>query len=160
MVASGTLSRIQIMTDRHGPQRTGRFQVEIEGIDWTGWRKVVIPSSSTEQGEYRDGDGPDQEREIWGETIVADLEMERGVQPGDTRIFDWREEIRQGNVDEGLKKVAVILQDEEGEGQLRWEFENAWIKYYDPPTLDASEDDGVATERITVAFERMTREEL
>lgn len=160
MVASGTLSRTQIMTDRHGPMRTGRFKVEIDDVEVPGWRNVEIPSSSTEMGEYHDGGEPADEREIWGETVVADLEMERGVQPGDTRLFDWREEIRQGNLNEGRKEVAVILQDEEGEGQLRWEFENAWITYYDPPTLDVSEDDDVATERISVAFERMSREEL
>lgn len=146
------------MPDRHGPMRTGRFMVEIDDVEVPGWRSVTIPSSSTEQGEYREGEEPDWEKKIWGQTTFADLEMERAVQPGDTRIFDWREEVRIGNVDDGRKQVAVILMDEEGEPQIRWEFEGAWIKFYRPPRLDASADDDVATERITVAFDTMTRE--
>lgn len=147
------------MPDRHGPMRTGRFRVEIDDVEVPGWRSVTIPSSSTEQGEYREGEDPDSEKKIWGQTTFADLEMERGVQPGDTRLFDWREEVRIGNVDDGRKQVAVILMDEEGEPQIRWEFEDAWIKYYRPPQLSAGDDD-VATERITVAFDTMTREHL
>ena len=147
------------MADRHGPMRTGRFSVEIDDVEVPGWRKVNIPSSSTEQGEYRDGDEPDHERKIWGQTMFDDLEMERGVQPGDTRMYDWREEVRMGNLDEGRKEVAVTLMDEEGEPQVRWEFQNAWIKYYDPPALDAAADGEVATETVALAFDKMVREE-
>lgn len=148
------------MTDRHGPQRTGRFKVEIDDVEVPGWRWVDLPASSTEQGEYREGEEPDGEKKLWGATTFQDLEMERGVQPGDTRLFDWREEVRANNTDDGLKDVAVILMNEEGAPQIRWDFKDAWIKYYDPPELDASADGDVATERITVAFDSMTRTEL
>ena len=63
-----------------------------------------------------------------------------------------------GNLDEGRKELAVVLMDEEGADQIRWEFENAWVKDYEPPVLDASADGDVATESITVAFDMMTRE--
>lgn len=148
------------MADRHGPARTGRFKVEIDDVEVPGWQTVTIPSSSTEQGEYREGDEPDWETQIWGQTTFSDLVMERGVQPGDTQIFDWREEVREGDLDEGRKNVDVTLMDEEGEDLLRWEFNNAWIKVYEPPTLDASADDEVATEKISVAFDTMDRVEL
>ncbi len=138
--------------------RTGRFRVEIDDVEVPGWQRVKIPSSSTEEGEYREGDDPDWEKKIWGQTTFDDLEMERGVQPGDSRIFDWREHVRMGNLDEGRKDVDVILMDEEGAEQIRWEFENAWIKDYDPPELDASADGDVATESITVAFDKMVRQ--
>ena len=148
------------MPDRHGPMRTGRFKVEIDEVEVPGWRTVTIPSSSTESGEYREGDEPDYEKKIWGQTKFDDLEMERGVQPGDTRIFDWREEVRMGNLDEGRKEVAVVLMDEEGQPQIRWEFQGAWVKDYNPPELDAGADGDVATESITVAFDKMTRNEV
>ena len=148
------------MADRHGPMRTGRFSVEIDDVEVQGFRKVKIPSSSTEQGEYRDGDEPDHERKIWGETMFEDLELERGLPGHDSsRLYDWREEIRAGNLDEGRKEVAVVLMDEEGEPQIRWEFEGAWIKYYDPPTLYASSDGDAATETVAIAFDKMVREE-
>ncbi|MFP9060712.1 phage tail protein [Natrialbaceae archaeon A-chndr2] len=145
------------MPDRHGPMRTGRFKVEIDDIEVPGWQSVDIPTRWTEEGEYREGDDPDWEKNIWGQTHFADLEMERGVQPGDTRIFDWAEEVRMGDVDEGRKEVAVVMMDEEGAPQIRWEFQGAWIKVYDPPALDAAADGDVATESITVAFDKMVR---
>jgi len=138
--------------------RTGRFKVEIDDVEVPGWRSVTIPSSSTEAGEYREGDEPDWEKKIWGQTTFDDLEMERGVQPDDSRIFDWREQVRMGNLDEGRKEVAVVLMDEEGRSQIRWEFQGAWIKEYHPPELDASADGDVATESVVVAFDKMVRE--
>jgi phage tail-like protein len=147
------------MPDRHGPMRTGRFKVEIDDVEVPGWRSVTIPGSSTEQGEYREGDEPDYEKKIWGQTTFDDLEMERGVQPDDTAIFDWRQDVIEGRVDDGRKEVAVILMDEEGQPQIRWEFQEAWVKDYDPPELDASADGNVATESITVAYDKMVRTE-
>lgn len=148
------------MTDRHGPVRTGRFKVEIDEVEIAGWRSVTIPSTSTEQGEYREGNEPGYERKLWGQTTFDDLEMERGVQPGDTRIFDWRKDVIEGRVDSGRKEVAVTLLDEEGEPQIRWEFQGAWPKEYDPPELDASADGDIATESITVAYDKMERAEV
>lgn len=148
------------MPDRHGPVRTGRFKVEIDEVEVPGWRTVTIPSSSTEQGEYREGNEPDHEKKLWGQTTYDDLEMERGVQPGDTAVFDWRQSVIEGRVDNGRKEVAVTLMDEEGQPQIRWEFTNAWIKDYDPPDLDASADGDVATESVTVAFDKMVRAEV
>ena len=145
------------MPDRHGPMRTGRFKVEIDDVEIPGWRSVTIPSRSTEKGEYREGNEPDYEKQIWGQTTFDDLEMERGVKPGDTAIHDWHQSVVEGRVDEGRKEVAVVLQDEEGEPQIRWEFQEAWVQNYDPPELDASADGDVATESITVAFDKMTR---
>ena len=144
------------MADRHGPIRTGRFNVEIEEVEVPGWQSVTIPSSSTEMGEYSEGEG-DYDEQLWVRTTFQDLHMERGVQPGDTRMVDWRNELRDGNVDDGQKEVAVILQDEEGENLIRWEFHDAWIKYYNPPDLNAAADGEVATEEITLGFDEIER---
>ena len=148
------------MADRHGPQLAGRFKVEIDGVEVPGWQRVDLPSSHTERGEYREGDDPDWEQQLWGQTTFSPLSMVRGVQPGDTQVFDWRETIRMGDVDEGRKTVEVTLMDEEGEDQIRWKFENAWITDYDPPTLDAAADGEILTERIVLDFESESREEL
>lgn len=139
--------------------RTGRFKVEIDEVEVPGWRSVTIPSRSTEKGEYRNGNEPDHEKKIWGQTTYDDLEMERGVQPGDTKIHDWHLDVVNGKVDDGRKELAVILLDEQGDPQIRWEFQDAWISNYDPPDLDASADGDVATESVTVAYDKMERSE-
>lgn len=158
--------------DRHGPMRTGLFTVEIDDVDVQGWQSVTIPGSSTEQGQYREGEDPDQqeengegnetdhERNLWGQPTYDDLEMERGVFRDDPLIWEWRKAVEEGRVEEALKNVTVILRDEEGRHQISWEFTAAWPKEYDPPELDASAGGDIATESITVAYDRMIREEV
>jgi len=148
------------MVDRHGPMKTGLFTVKIDEVEIEGWQSVTIPGSSTEEGSYREGKDPDYEKKLWGQTTFDDLEMERGVKPGDTRIWEWRQDIMAGKADSGRKQIAITLQDEEGQSQIEWQFTEAWIKEYDPPELDASADGDVATESITVAFDKMVREEV
>lgn len=138
-----------------GPMRTGQFAVEIDGAEVGGWQRVTIPGRSVEQDSYRESD-----RVLWGQTTFDDLEMERGVQPGATELHDWIKDVQAGKADAGRKEIAVKLRDEEGQTRLQWTFQDAWIKSYDPPELDASADGDMATESATVAFDRMKREEL
>ena len=137
------------MVDRHGPLRTGRFTVEIDDVEIPGWQSINIPATSTEPDE----DG-------WGASTRQDLEAERGISPNDTELHDWNEAILDDDEDEGLKTVVVILLDEEGEPQIEWTFEDAWITYYRPPQLDASADGEVATERIALAYDSMEQQDV
>ena len=151
----GTRNDSTVVAIQHGPMRTGRFVVEIDDVEVPGWHSVAIPSRSTEQDEYREDDDPTD----WGQTTFDDLEMERGVKADDTTLYDWAEAVEEGNVDQGRKEVAVKLLDEEGNPMIQWELQEAWIKEYDPPELDASADGDVATESLTVAFDKMIRVE-
>ncbi|MEF8814299.1 MAG: phage tail protein [Halovenus sp.] len=149
-----------VAIDRHGPVKTGLFEVQIDDVEIPGWQSVSLPGRSVEQGSYREGNDPEYEKKTWGQPTFDDLEMERGVKPGETELRDWFEDVRAGKADEGRKEIAVKLLDEEGEVQIQWEFTDAWIKNYDPPELDASADGEMATESITVAYDRMKREEV
>jgi phage tail-like protein len=142
--------------DRDGPMKTSRFKVQIDDVEVSGWRTVTIPSKSIEQGTYREGDDPEHEKKTWGQVTFDDLEMERGVKPGATELWDWIEDIQAGKADEGRKEIAVKLKDEEGEMMIQWEFREAWITDYDPPDLDASADE-MATESVTITFDEMIR---
>ena len=138
--------------------RTGRFKVEIDDVEVSGWQTVTIPGISTESDTYREGDDSEYQQQLWGQTSYDDLEMVRAMT--DTTVYDWQRKIIQGKVDEGRKTVAVTLQNEEGGDEIRWEFTNAWIKEYQPPELDASTDGEVPKESITLVFEDMLRETL
>lgn len=146
--------------DRHGPMKTGRFEVQIDDVEVAGWQEVTIPGISVEQGEYREGNDAEYEKKVWGEVTYDDLEMERGFDPSATELHDWIKDIEAGNADSGRKEIAVVLQNENGESKIRWEFQKAWITDYNPPQLDASADGEVATESITVAFDKMIRKEV
>jgi phage tail-like protein len=148
------------MADRHGPLRTGRFKVEIDGVQTSGFKHIDIPSQSTKQVEYREGKDADHHRKLWGQSEYEDLKMERGVKKGDTTLFDWRKKVTQGKMEEARKNIAIVLQDEVGEAQIRWEFTNGWPKRYDPPTLDTSSGGGqgdVATESVVITYDEMKR---
>ncbi len=148
------------MADRHGPLRTGRFVVEVGGVEVSGFQVVDLPARSTKVQEYREGSDSDQQRKLTGQTEYEDLTMVRGARKDDASLYDWRKAIEQGKMEEGRKDLAVVLQDENGEEAIRWEFTNAWPKRYEPPTLDATaEGGGVATESVTVVFDEMQRPE-
>lgn len=148
------------MADRANPMRTGLFTVHIDDVEIEGWRSVTLPSTSTEASEWRNGNDPDYEQPGWGQTTFDDLEMERGVQPGDTRLYEWRQDVIEGRVDEARKEIAITVMDEESEPQVEWQFFGAWISDYDPPDLDASADGDIATESATIKYSRMVREEV
>lgn len=148
------------MTDREGgPLRTGLFEVYIDDVLIEGWRSITLPGISIEEGGYKEGDDGEEKR-VWGDHSYDDLQMERGVIPGDSRLYDWAQQAVQGQVDQGRKQIAVKLLDEEGKDRVEWQFFEAWVKDYDPPDLDASADGDIATESCTVAFDSMRREEV
>lgn len=157
---------IRTMPDKHGPERTGKFVVEFDDDKVAGWKTVTIPAVSIEQGTYREGNEAKEEGlsepyrrvAVYRETF-DDLEMERGVKPGATSVWDWEKQASEGD-EKGKKKVAITLMDRSGEPVAQWEFEGAWPKNYEPPDLDASADGDVATESITVNFDKMRRKEV
>jgi phage tail-like protein len=148
------------MADRHGPLRTGRFTVEISGVEVPGFQVVDLPARFSEETEYREGSDSDRQRKVIGRTEYEDLTMVRGATKGDTTLYDWRKNIDQGKLEEGRKEIAVVLQDENGEEAIRWEFTKAWPRRYEPPTLDATATGGdseIATESVTIVYDEMKR---
>lgn len=145
------------MPDRRGPAYGNRFTVEVQGQELQGVRKVEIPSRTTETGEYREGDEPDYEKKLLGDTTFGTLTIERSIQPDDSTVFDWAELGRMGDVDGARKECEVTLEDEEGSPEITWRFENAWVQHYDPPTLDVDSEDPIG-EMAVIAFDKMVRE--
>jgi phage tail-like protein len=152
----GSRRDTQVLSVAHGPIRTGRFVVELDGEAVPGWQSVTIPSRSVEQGAYTE-EPPGYEEGVWGRATFDDLEMERGAKAGATELYDWMKAVRNGQADSARKSVAVKLKDEEGQASVQFNFTDAWPKDYQPPDLDASADGDVATENITVAYGKMDR---
>lgn len=146
------------MPDRHGPTRIGRFTVEVDGVLVQGPRRVELPSRTTEQGQYREGDDPDHEKKLLGQTTFGTLTIERTVPADDRDFFDWAEEVRMGDEDGARKELAITAQDGEGADLITWEFQNAWIRHYDPPTLDVDDDQDLVDETAVFSFDKMVRQ--
>ena len=152
---SGVQTEVRSAADPQNPITTGRFEVRLDGVQVQGWEAVTIPGTTVEQTTDREGADPDHQRQLQGQTNYGDLTMRRVFGIGDTQIRDWRDAVTEGRVSEGRKTVTVELMDEEGTPQIRWEFEDAWVKAYDPITLSTSQEDGPAMESISVAFQNM-----
>lgn len=162
------------MPDRRGPVRKSRFTVQIDDVQVPGWQSVELPSITTQESTYRNGNEPEQSRRLWGRTEYGDLTMERGVEPSSagnsqipgggapvgTKLFDWYKKVRQGKVADARKTITVQVFNEQGpQGAptAKWVFEKAWPKEYQPPSLDATASGDIATETITCAFYKMDR---
>jgi phage tail-like protein len=138
--------------------RTNRFRVEIDGLAAAGFRRVDLPGQETREARYREGnDARPTERSLTGGLNGgADLVLERGAKKGETILADWYKMVEQGKLGEARRVIAVVILDEEGQAQLRYEFSNAWPKRYEPPTLDAMAGN-VGTETLVVTYEDMQR---
>lgn len=104
-----------VAVDRHGPMKTGLFEVQIDDVEVKGWKTVTIPSVSIEQSTYREGNDASHEKKTGRQPTFDDLEVERGVKPGATELHDWFEDVRAGKADSARKEIAVKIQDENGE---------------------------------------------
>jgi phage tail-like protein len=148
------------MPDLMGPIRTERFEVDIADIDATGFKRVDLPSHSTQMNEYREGNDPVWSRRLWGQTQYEDLTMVRGAKKGDMSLYDWRKMVVDGKMEEARKDIAISILNSVGEATLRYEFVDAWPKEYQPPSLDATGGgNDVATETIIVSYNEMDRVE-
>lgn len=145
------------MQEQHNTQRTGQFVVEFDSEEVSGWKTISLPAVSVEEGTYReDTDGSEDEHTIV-QPAYGDLEMEREMI--DSELWDWAESLIQGRLDNFSKEITLTLTDEASRTEIRWEFADAWLKNYEQPELDASDDtDTVTTERLTVGFDTMTRD--
>lgn len=144
------------MATRYGPAlSTNQFHVEVNGDLLGGWHRVVLPSSSTEQGEYQQGSDPDWQQQVWGASTDSDLVLHRGIQAGDTELWEWYLDARESQFDDARREVIITMLDTNGTPQIQWTFENAWVTDYDPPDLGG--DGGTPVERVRVAYDSFER---
>lgn len=144
------------MADRHGPYRDVRFLLEIDGIVKAGFSQCTIPENTTEPTEYREGTDRPTVRKLWSLNDYGTLTLESGVTDDSIELFEWRQLVEQGNLDDARRSIAVVILDEEGNPGPRWEFVKAWPSSYDAPDLDATGGE-VAIESIEIEHEGMER---
>lgn len=148
------------MPEPHGPLRQTEFKVELDGVNVPGFIQVELPSKRTKQIEYREGNDPAHNRKLWGDTQYDDLILVRGATTDNAELNDWRKSVDQGQMDDARRNIAVVIMNEVGESVLRFEFTNAWIKEYRPPSLDSHGGPGegnLATEQFVITFDEMER---
>jgi phage tail-like protein len=135
------------------PLRNFRFRVEIDGITDAGFTEVTGFDSTSDVIEYREGNDPPHVRKLPGLTKTGDITLKWGL-TDDMRLFDWRQEIIDGLITR--KTVYIIVLDETGDEQARWQCDNAWPSKLDPTDLNAKGND-VAINTLTISCEEVRR---
>ena len=135
------------------PIRNFRFRVELDGITDAGFTEASGFDSTTDVIEYREGNDPAHVRKLPGLTKFGDITLKYGLTE-DTRLFDWRQEIIDGDITR--KTVYVIALDEQGNEKARWQCDNAWPSKLDPADFNAKGND-VAINTLTITCEEVKR---
>lgn len=137
---------------RNDPYRTFNFRLEIDGTSVAGFRECSGLTFTTDVIEYREGtDILLSPRKLQGQTKYGNVVCKRG-ETQDKTLYQWFRATSSGTDDR--RNGSVVLQDEEHNDVLRWEFEQGWITKWEGPGFNATANE-VAIESIEIAVERV-----
>ena len=138
--------------DRKDPFLSYNFIVEIDGIARAGFREASGLDSGQDPVEYREGNDPQLHvRKLTGLRKFANLTFKKGFTLNHD-LWNWYRTLLNGTADR--RDGSIVLQDEERNDVLRWNFSNAWITKWEGPGMNATSND-VAIESIELAVERV-----
>jgi phage tail-like protein len=138
--------------DRTDPFHVFNFRIEIAGTSVAGFREVSGLSFNVDPVEYREGtDIPLHARKQPGLRKFQNIVCKRGETP-DKQLWNWYANILNGVPDR--RDGAIVLQDEQHQDVLRWEFNSGWICKWEGPSMNATTSD-LAIESIEICVERV-----
>ena len=118
-----------------------------------GFQEVSGIGMEVTVSEYRNGNDKDNGvRKITGLNKASDVTLKRGV-IGATVLYDWLDEIRNGN-QKAFKDVTVTLLSEDKTPVLEWRLQRARITKCTYGPMNAKGND-VAMEEMVLAYERL-----
>jgi len=140
---------------RRDPLRNFRFRLEIDGLQLAGFSDVAIGATITETIDYREGTDPPHVRKLSGLTKYGNITLKRGITDS-LELFGWHQQIVQGGLDSGRKRVVIVVQDETGQDKARFVVTDAWPVKYDAGDLVAKGNE-VFIELLELANEGIER---
>ena len=135
------------------PFKNFRFLVEIDGITQAGFSDCSGFGSNVEVVEYREGGDTATVRKLPGKISYPDITLKWGI-TNSRELYDWHLAAVNGQIER--KNGSIILQDDLGTEQVRWNFFSAWPSKYAAPEMNAKGND-VAIDSLTVSCERLER---
>jgi phage tail-like protein len=143
---------------RNDPYPGHNFQVVITGISPDGsavsgaFSEITGLEIEVHPIEYRNGNEGLTTRKLPGLVAHPELQLKRGV-TGHTLFWDW---IR-GTADGQLQRAdgSIILQDENQQEVMRWNFTGGWACKVTGPSLNAATSE-VSFETVHVCVNNLT----
>ncbi len=143
---------------RERPYVNGNFQVDFGTGDEdrlvAGFAEVILPASSAEVIEYRNGN----EKENVPRTIPGGVQHERVILKrgliGDLSLYEWWTQVENGDLS-AYRDVTIRLESEDrSEAVFTWRLRNAWPAVYRFTPLNAGGSE-VVMEIVELAYESM-----
>jgi phage tail-like protein len=137
---------------RIDPYRGYNFRIELDNTSVASFRECSGLSMNTDPVDYREGtDTPLSVRKLTGLRKFSNITCKRGFTQNED-LWNWYKNVLNGVSDR--RNGAVVLQDEEHNDVVRWNFTNAWICKWEGATMNATSND-VAIETIEICPERI-----
>lgn len=137
---------------RVDPLHGFNFRVEIDKTSVASFRECGGLTATTDSVDYREGkDVSLNPRKLPALSKVTNITLKRGWTTNQD-LWKWYKNILNGVPDR--RNGAIVLQDEQHNDVLRWNFENGWICKWEGPAMNATSND-VAIESIEICHERL-----
>ena len=134
-----------------------RFALDVQGVVSSFFASASGFSNSSEVITHQavDAAGKSIVQKIPGDLTWDDITLERGI-TDDLALWNWRQQVVDGDVAGARKDGSVIMYNQAGEEVSRWNFFNGWPSSWTGPDVSA-EDQSVAIESISIAHEGLVR---
>jgi phage tail-like protein len=144
-----------VVRDNKNPYSAFNFIVEINGSQIAAFQEVSGLDSENQVIEYREGaDALNTVRKLVGIEKYPNCTLSRGI-TGETTLFDWRKEVRDGSTAfPPVRDVVIQLQNEKHESVYKWKLTNAWCTKLTGPSLNAKGNE-IAIEKMELAYDRI-----
>ncbi len=133
------------------------FGLELQGSITGYFTECAGIGSENEVIEHKvvNDKGMEIVQKIPGRLKYQDVTLKRGVTQ-DMQVWDWRELVEKGRMDEARKTCSIVMFDRNYEEVARWNFENAWPSKVTGPSVK-SDSNEIGVEEITLVHELMDR---
>lgn len=137
---------------RNDPLRGFNFRIELDNTSVASFREASGLTLNTDPVDYREGtDTWLSVRKLTGLTKNTNITLKRGITKNKD-LWNWYRNILNGVEDR--RNGAIVLQDEQHNDVLRWQFQNGWITKWEGATMNATSND-VSIETIEIVHERL-----
>jgi phage tail-like protein len=134
------------------------YGIEVQGVVNGYFTECSGIGSENELIEHKvvDDKGRESIQKIPGRLKWQDVTLKRGI-TSNMDIWDWRDQIVEGKVDDARKNGSIVMFDQAGDEVARWNFENAWPLKVSGPSMKADSNE-FGIEELVITHEGLYRE--
>lgn len=134
------------------------YGIEVQGVVNGYFTECSGIGSEHELIEHKivDDKGRESIQKIPGRLKWQDITLKRGI-TSNMDIWDWRDQIVQGQVEDARKNGSIVMFDQAGDEVARWNFENAWPLKVSGPSMKADSNE-FGIEELVITHEGLYRE--